>query len=173
MTVFLGLAFAFQAIVDFFSFNYLIFRFLQGVLLVSLGVLLVLNVSMSYWRINKAVGPSMKVIERISSIWIQSYLIGIFFAVLAAPCGLVVFGTFFTLIGLESSLIGIVLLVAVFSLGVGTPFFLIAGVIPSIKSIILESKSSLFQHLPRIAGILIIFTGIFLIFDSYSLGVFN
>jgi hypothetical protein len=37
----------------------------------------------------------------------------------------------------------------------------------------LESKSSLFQYLPRIAGILIILTGLLLISDSYMLGLFD
>ncbi|MFX0092340.1 MAG: cytochrome c biogenesis CcdA family protein [Candidatus Hodarchaeota archaeon] len=170
MVVFIGLAFLFSGISGFFSMYYLQFRFYQGVLLVIFGILLTLNVSFTSFKVNEISAKAMNYIQGLSNVWVMSFLIGVLFALLAAPCGIVVFGTLFVIIGAQASIIESLTLVILFSVGAGVPFFIIAGLIPFLKDALLEQKGKIFQYLPRIVGIIVIGTGMFLMLDAINLG---
>ncbi|MHA2502532.1 MAG: cytochrome c biogenesis CcdA family protein, partial [Candidatus Kariarchaeaceae archaeon] len=152
MTVFLILNLIFSTLGNqlglFLSDNYLQFRFIQGVILAILGLLLALNVTMEGGFLSRLTTKANEVITSSSNPYIQSYLIGIFFAVLAAPCAFIVFATYFSYIVINPGVLNAVILTIAFSLGAGVPFFILGGIIPELQTTVLNNKDKVFRYLP-------------------------
>lgn len=163
-----------KEILGFFQDNFFQFAALQGVLLVFFGLLLILGFSLNIDRIYTISGLSQEKIQRIENPYTTSYLIGLGFAIFAAPCALIYFITVFVIAAGETIINSAILMLA-FSLGAGVPFFIIGVIIPLLKQFSndltistasMSKRANQFNIIfPRIAGILIFFVGLVLIID--------
>jgi len=160
----------------FFSNNFRQFQLLTGALLIILGITLVLKLSINIGgRLSEFSGSSQQWLQKFENPYISSYLIGVFFAVIAAPCAIIYFLTLFSIIAFETPL-NVVLFMLIFSIGAGIPFFLIGVAVPIFQGALnhgaISAKSmsnwayQINQVLPRLAGVLIIIMGGILINDS-------
>ncbi|MFW9996338.1 MAG: cytochrome c biogenesis CcdA family protein [Candidatus Odinarchaeota archaeon] len=180
MTVFVVFGLLFNGIIGFFADNYNNFRTLQGIILAILGLLLILGISITVPKIWEVSAFAHNYISRFQNPWVVAYIIGFFFALLAAPCAIILFLTVFALIA-GATLIDTILLMVFFSLGAGIPFIIIGVLIPAIrqgfeerfdtsKSVLLSSHK-INQYLPRIIGVVILITGLALIIgiDTFNI----
>lgn len=169
MTVFVTLGLLFSRIIDEISPYYNEFRFLQGLLLILLGVLLIANVTVNIGIAHSASSAAQRFINRFSNEWVKSYFIGFSFAALAAPCAIIVFLTLFTLTASESTL-GVIALMILFSIGAGLPFLAMGILVPEMKESLSQFDVQKIRSLmPRIAGMLVILVGIFLVLESLKI----
>lgn len=172
MTVFVGMGMVFSSVVGFFADNYENFRFLQGILLVILGGLLIFGISFNITKVWEVSAFAHDYISRFHNPWFVAYLIGLFFALLAAPCALIVFLATFTLIAGEG-LITTVMVMVLFSVGAGIPFVIIGVIVPALKKTfeekfitsknVLIGSNKINRFLPRVVGVLILLTGVALV----------
>ncbi len=165
MTVFTGLGLVFTALISTLGAYYAHFRLLQGILLLILGVLLIANVSVTFMQLHSANAAANRFLDKLSNKWILAYFIGLFFAVLAAPCAIIVFFTVFTLVATETTF-SVILLMIAFSVGAGIPFFLMGAIVPALKDSVQLDYNKIRNLMPRIAGILVILIGVYLIGDA-------
>ncbi len=166
MTVFTILGLLFNSVIGTLSAYYTHLRFLQGLLLVALGFLLATDIMIKLSFLSKINSKANDWIDKIQNPWILAYGLGLFFTALAAPCAIVVFITIFVLIASETILVTIFTMV-VFSMAAGVPFLLMGVLIPLFKESALKLDYRRVQSIiQRITGILIIFTGLYLIIDS-------
>ncbi|MFV2015735.1 MAG: cytochrome c biogenesis CcdA family protein [Candidatus Heimdallarchaeota archaeon] len=150
--------------------NYLVFRFWQGIILVFLGILLSKKITVGSAKLEATSSRVQDYLTRVENPYLLSYLIGIFFAVLAAPCAIVVFGSFFFILESNPGIANAVILSSLFSLAAGFPFLLMGVLIPSLKESVLENSEKIFNIMPVIAGVIIILNGIYLSYDAWTLG---
>ncbi len=155
---------------DFFNPNYVKFRFAEGVVLVVLGMLYAGKKYIGGGVFSRFSDWTVNIITSTENPWLGSFLIGLFFAVLAAPCALILFITVFTLIINSATVFNGILISTAFAIGTGIPFVLMGAVIPSIKENILANKEKIFKYLPIITGLIIVAVGTFLIYDAIELG---
>ncbi len=168
MTVFIIMGILINTVLfDFFNNNYREFRFYQGVLLVVLGLFLSLQISVGTLQFSNLSGKISTKLQNLNNPWLTSYFIGLFFALLGAPCGIVAFGTVFLIVSTKTTL-EIIILMVVFSIGAGIPFFVISGILPSFQTT-LKKDAWTIRNLSRIAGIIVIITGSYLIIDAFHL----
>ncbi|MFX0113573.1 MAG: cytochrome c biogenesis CcdA family protein [Candidatus Hodarchaeota archaeon] len=169
MTVFVALGLIFSSIIDSISPYYNEFRYLQGILLIFLGILLIVNISVNIGKLHSASSVAYDFLNRFSNEWAKSYFIGFSFAILAAPCAIIVFLTLFTLTASESALTVILLMVA-FSIGAGIPFLVMGVLVPQMKDSFSQyDVQKVRQVMPRLAGFLVVLVGIFLVLESAAL----
>ena len=159
MTVFVVLGFILTGILGFFSDNYRRFALIQGIILVLAGIFLALNVKLSFGKIDVASDKITSNLRKIDNPWLLSYLIGLSFAVLAAPCAIVVFGTLFALIA-DSSLSDASLIMIVFSLGAGSPFIIWGAFADFWGPHLQKHIGTIQKYVPIVTGIMIIIVGI-------------
>ena len=148
------------------SSHYLQFRFIQGAILVILGILLAMKLDFNFGFLSKFTTKSNEIITSGSNPYIQSFLIGLFFAVLAAPCAFIVFFTYFSYIIANPGFLNAILLTLAFSFGAGIPFFILGGLVPELKSTVLDHKTLIFKYLPIITGLIIAIVGVYLMLDA-------
>lgn len=153
---------------DFFNDNFREFRFFQGVLLVILGLILGFQISVGTMQLSELSGKFSTRLQNLNNPWLTSYLIGLFFSLLGAPCGIVAFGTVF-LIAATKTTFEIIILMLIFSVGAGIPFFVISGFLPSFQKT-LKKDAWIIMNLSKIAGLIVIITGLYLIIDAINLG---
>ncbi|MFX0117393.1 MAG: cytochrome c biogenesis protein CcdA, partial [Candidatus Hodarchaeota archaeon] len=167
MTVFIALGLVFSSVFDIINPYYNEFRYLQGLLLIFLGLLIVANISVNIGRIGRTPSSAAhNFVDRFSNEWLKSYFIGFSFAALAAPCAIIVFLTLFTLTAAESAPI-VVLLMIFFSIGAGIPFFVMGVLVPEFKESINQYDiQKVRSMMSKIAGILVVLVGIFLVLES-------
>lgn len=176
--VFFGIVIKFisNQVLFFFSNNFRQFQLLTGALLIVLGFALVLKLSVNIGgRLSEFSGSSQQWLQKFENPYISSYLIGVFFAVIAAPCAIIYFLTLFSIVAFETTL-NVIIFMLIFSLGAGIPFFLIGVAVPIFQGVLnrgaISTKSisnlayQINQVLPRLAGVLIIVMGGILINDS-------
>ncbi|MHA2365965.1 MAG: cytochrome c biogenesis CcdA family protein [Candidatus Hodarchaeales archaeon] len=181
MTVFITLGLITSIItsefLDFFSDNYRKFSFLQGILLIIVGGILIFRISIGFNRLTELSGSSQELMQNFKNPYLVSYFIGLFFALLAAPCALIYFLTLFLIVAGET-ISNTIFYMIIFSLGASFPFTLVGTIFPLIKnkfegfgdsfksSVLSKRANDLNTILPRIVGLLIIIVGIILINDS-------
>jgi cytochrome c-type biogenesis protein len=169
MSVFVTLGLVFSRIIDVISPYYNEFRFLQGVLLILLGLLLLANLSFSFGALHSASSSAHDFLDRISNEWAKSYFIGFSFAALAAPCAIIVFLTLFTITATESAP-AVVLLMTIFSIGAGIPFLVMGILVPEMKDSFSQYNiQKMRQLMPRLAGALVFLVGLFLVLESVKI----
>ncbi|MFQ5979391.1 MAG: cytochrome c biogenesis CcdA family protein [Candidatus Heimdallarchaeota archaeon] len=169
MTVFVTLGLVFSRIIDEISPYYNEFRFLQGILLILLGMLLIANITINIGIAHSASSAAHGFLDKFSNEWAKSYFIGFSFAALAAPCAIIVFLTLFTLTASESTL-GVIMLMIVFSIGAGIPFLAMGILVPEMKESLSQFDVQKIRALmPRIAGMLVILVGVFLVLESLQI----
>ncbi|RMG30581.1 MAG: cytochrome c biogenesis protein CcdA [Methanobacteriota archaeon] len=170
--LFLGLILDFfnEVVTDFFNPNYVNFRFFQGLLLVIFGLMYSFNKNLGSGFFSNLSDRVQSFLTKVENPWITAYLIGIFFSVLAAPCAIILFVTFFTLLIATPTLVAKISLSLTFSLGIGIPFLLMGALIPSIKETLDDSKDKLFRYMPYVTGTIISLTGVYLMVDAVFLG---
>lgn len=149
-----------DSILDFLSQNYITFRTVQGVILTLLGLVLLLGIGAKMSFFDPVVNWTQNKIQESSNAWVQAYLIGLFFAVLAAPCALVIFGAFVTILVNNATFFGIIGVNIAFALGAGMPFFIIGFIIPAFKESFTLNNEVLFRYIPMITGVLLLILGI-------------
>ncbi|OLS16704.1 MAG: hypothetical protein HeimC3_52140 [Candidatus Heimdallarchaeota archaeon LC_3] len=175
MTVFILVALLFSSVLSFFSDHYLQFLFLQGIILTIFGILLVLNVFVSFTKINELSSSVHNIIRKVNNPYAASYLIGTAFAIIASPCAIILFVTAFTIIASQSFTSSVLLLFA-FAIGSGLPFFVIGVIVPLLQDSFKSEDQSLttithysrlvYKYLPRIAGLFVFLLGLQLVIDS-------
>ena len=176
MTVFVGAGLLVNTILtsllSYLGDNYQLFRFLQGLMLAILGLVLILGISFNINRLWEVSAFSNTFITRFKNPWLVAYLIGFFFSLLAAPCALIIFITIFTLIAGQGPIVTILMMI-LFSLGAGIPFIIIGVIVPVIKQSfeekfitsknVIEGANKLNRYLPYFTGSILILIGIALI----------
>lgn len=150
--------------------NYLVFRFWEGIILIILGFLLANRFTVGLAKLEETSTKIQAYLVKFENPYLISYLIGIFFAVLAAPCAIIAFSTLFLLIETNPGIGNAIILSSVFSLAAGFPFLLMGILIPSLKETILENSENIFRIMPIIAGVIIIINGIYLAYDAWDHG---
>lgn len=169
MSVFVTLGLVFSRVIDALSPYYNEFRFLQGLLLIFLGLLLIANISFSFGALHSASSAANDFLDRISNEWMKSYFIGFSFAALAAPCAIIVFLTLFTITATESAP-AVVLLMMIFSIGAGIPFLVMGILVPEMKDSFSQYNIQKMRLvMPRLAGTLVFLVGIFLVLESMKI----
>lgn len=179
MSVFLLFGFVINSFLDLLSINYIALRSLQGVVLVFVGILLAANISLSFAKIESTSAFLHGFLQRMTNPWLMAFFIGFFFALLAAPCALVIFISLGALV-VGEGLLETTIVMILFSVGAGVPFVIIGILVPSVQDTFEKKfdKSKQFivqvhkfnRYLPRIAGVLVIVIGVALIagIDFYS-----
>ena len=164
-------------LIGFFGDNFRSFQLLPGVLLLFLGFVLVVKLNVSFTQLSIFSGGSQEKIQKFKNPYLSSYLIGVFFAVIAAPCAIIYFLTLFTIV-IGESLSSMAFLMVIFSFGAGIPFFSIGTLLPFIQNMLDQQspkvKVSQITHyahkinqtLPLLSGVLIFLVGLFLINES-------
>lgn len=152
--------------------NYKLFRSLQGLLLIILGLLLILGISVNITRLWEASAFSNSFISKFKNPWLVAYLIGFFFSLLAAPCAIIIFLTIFTLIAGQGPIVTILMMI-LFSIGAGIPFVIIGVIVPILKQgfeekfitskNVVEGANKLNRYLPYFTGSILVLIGIALI----------
>ena len=169
MTVFVALGLVFTSLIGVLSIYYNFFRQLQGLFLIILGILLVRNITLNFSLLNALNSKAHDVIQqRDSNHWITAYLLGLFFAVLSAPCAAVAFITLFTILIAETAVSSMSLML-LFSIGAGIPFLLMGGLIPLLKDSFGQEFRQFQQKIPQIAGIVVILVGVVLILEANNI----
>lgn len=169
LTVFAILGLAFSQLIGFLSIYYNFFRQIQGFFLIILGVFLIRNISFNFSFLNQLNNHAHQVMNPHNlNHWLSAYMLGLFFAFLAAPCAAVAFITLFTILITESPLSSIVLML-IFSLGAGIPFVLMGILIPVFKGSFRKDYQQIQLYIPKIAGIVVVFVGILLILEANSI----
>ncbi|MHA2104672.1 MAG: cytochrome c biogenesis CcdA family protein [Candidatus Hodarchaeales archaeon] len=175
MLVFILIAFLFSSVLGFFADHFREFEFIQGLLLVVFGLLLVFNIFISFNKINELSSSTQMAIRKFNNPYVVSFLIGITFALIAAPCAIILFFTAFSIILAETFINGVILLLS-FALGAGIPFFIIGVVVPLLQDTLKSETQGpskltnysrmVYKYLPRIAGAFVLILGLQLIIDS-------
>ncbi len=169
MVVFIAMGLIFTSFLDLLVPRYREFALIQGVVLLLLGSLMIIGSSVKLHVFEAVNAQANSILDKIENAWLMSFLIGLFFAALAAPCAIIVFLTIFTIAASES-VIGIIVLMIVFSIGAGIPFFLLGSLVPLLKESMMQGRDFNFQKIrrwiPRVTGVLVIFAGMILIHDS-------
>ncbi len=155
---------------DFLGRNYLSFRFYQGFILLILGILLASNITFGSGKLGLLSNRVQNLLQKIENPWLLSYLIGVFFSVLAAPCAIVVFGSLIVIMSNNPGITAAILLNIAFSIGAGIPFFMMGILVPSLKETVLENTDKIVRYMPVITGLIITFVGIYLMYDAYDNG---
>ncbi|MHA2250360.1 MAG: cytochrome c biogenesis CcdA family protein [Candidatus Kariarchaeaceae archaeon] len=155
---------------EFLGKNYLSFRFYQGLILLLLGIMLTTRISFGGNKLSSLSDHTQNFLHRVENPWLLSYLIGVFFSILAAPCAIVVFGSLIVLMANNPGIWAAILLNASFSLGAGIPFFMMGILIPSVKNAVLDNSEKIVKFIPVITGIIISLVGVFLMYDAYDKG---
>ena len=149
--------------------NYEIFRFWEGVLFIILGILLAKKLSFTQGRLQSLSNWAQNYIVKFEHPYVVAYLIGVFFAFIAAPCAIIPFITNLFIISSNPGIVNTILITGLFSLGAGIPFLLLSILVPSWKESLLNSSDRLITLLPIIAGIIIMLNGVYLIYDTYDI----
>lgn len=165
MIVFTTLTLLSQNILLYFANNYLLFRTIQGVLLIILAVLLIIGTTVHFTVLDRMSSAAGDLVDRIENPYLVSLVIGLLFTLLAAPCAIIIFGTAFTLIA-NATIIESILVMLVFSVGAGVPFFIIGGVVPSMKESIIQNRQKIQRIITVTSGVLIFFVGVYLTMDG-------
>lgn len=97
--------------------------------------------------------------------WFSSLLIGMAFAAGWTPCFGPVLGAILVYAGKSSTLGDGVLLLLVYSIGMGIPFILTSLFINEFNSFLLKNEK-FFKYIPKISGLLILIFGILVYFDK-------
>ncbi len=158
------------ALRDFLASNYVSFRFYEGLILLIFGILIGIRKSLKVGLLESLTDRSNKVLERVNNPWAMSYLIGLFFAFLAAPCAVIVFTTFFTFIIEYPMFTDVIVLNIAFAAGAGIPFVLLGAVVPSFKESVSLNQEAIYKYLPIATGLIISGIGIYLMVDAINLG---
>lgn len=174
MTVFvtLGIVISSSNIRFFLASNYLLFRTLQGALLIVLGILMLIAYTPNSGILYKMNSFADSVIQRIDNPYLFAYVIGLFFTLLAAPCAILIFGTVITYTATEP-ISGAILIMVLFSVGAGIPFLIIAILVPSARDSILDRYTSIHKYLSVTAGLIILILGSLLVLDGQRIIEFN
>ena len=165
MIVFTSLAFLSQGIIIYFARNYLLFRTLQGILLIVLSIILILGASIRIPLLDRLGSVANDVIDKIENPYLVSLLIGLLFTLFAAPCAIILFATAFVMTA-GQSVLNIILIMGLFSLGAGAPFFIVGGVVPTMKNKIIANSQKIQRSISIIAGVIILLVGIYLTLDG-------
>ena len=168
LSVFLFVGLVYSSIIGFFSSNYENSQIIQGIVLVILGGLILVNYTISFEGLNKLSDFSNRIINRYENNFLISYFIGLSFTMLAAPCAIIYFGTVFTLVPNSSMMISILLL-TLYSFGAGLPFFMVSGIFPIIQDLLISKRNNIRNYVSIFSGILIIITGLIQFFDGLNL----
>lgn len=170
MTVFIAFGVfvsTFSGILDFLSGrNYLVFRFWEGIILIFLGIFLSKKITIGSSKLENTSSRVQEYLVKFDNPYLMSYMIGIFFAILAAPCAIVAFGGFFVIVSSNPGIYNAFVLSTLFSLAAGFPFLLMGILIPSLKESVLENSEKIFKIMPIVAGVIIILNGIYLSYDA-------
>ncbi len=154
----------------FLASNYLRFRFYEGVLLILFGILIAFSNNLKIGFFDTLASKSNNFLQKIENPWLLSFLIGFFFAFLAAPCAFIVFGTFFVQVTFLGSFSDVIFANILFALGVGVPFLLLGFIAPLFKESIKVDSKKLSIYVPIVTGLIILGTGVFLIYDALQYG---
>lgn len=142
--------------------KYLIQKFF-GVLLVLIG----LHIS-GILRFNFLEYEKRKIYKPFGSSYIKSLVVGFSFALGWSPC----IGPFLgniLIIASSGSVVNAILLLFVYSLGMGV-WFIIASLFASSFFNFISSKKKFFFYLEKIAGFIIISAGVLIFLDRFSIG---
>ncbi len=172
MTIFVLLGFVTSNVLLFFSKNFTYFKLLQGVLLLVIGILILLRIDFQASMMSAINTKIQTLLSSDRNPWIVSYLLGLVFTLIAAPCAVIYFIAVFTLAASETVFFSMAMML-VFSTGLGVPFFLLGFVFPLFSSPqhLSHDIQRLVQNIfPRIAGGIIVLVGLFLIIDSGLFG---
>lgn len=169
ITVFIIIGLVFSQLIGFLSIYYIFFRQVQGIFLIILGVFLIKSVNFNFsflnWLSNRA---HHVMLQQDLNHWMSAYLLGLFFAILAAPCAAVAFITLFTILIAESAISSIFLML-LFSIGAGIPFVMMGILIPAFKGSFSNDFKQFQLYIPKIAGVSVVLVGIFLILEANAI----
>jgi cytochrome c-type biogenesis protein len=168
MTAFLSFSFILItftniAFLNFLDSNYVLFRTIQSIILILMGILLIIGIKFQFAFLDELSTKAQFVINKFDNYMIQSYLIGLFFAVLAAPCALVIFGALINLLFISPTILSVTIINVMFALGAGMPFFIMAVILPLFKSEIAKNENTnkkFISYIPIITGAILILLGI-------------
>ncbi len=168
MSVFTTLSLLSSNVLLYFSNRYLFFRSTQGIILIIFSVLMIMGSTLHLTLFDRMSTAANNAIDRIENPYVTSLVIGLLFTLLAAPCAFVIFGTAFTLIA-GTTAAESVMLMAIFSLGAGTPFFILSGILPSVKDKIIRNRQSIQRKFTILSGVLIFIVGVYLTLDGFKM----
>lgn len=174
MTVFLLFGFLLRRVASSISLindNYVVFLGVEGLILLAIGILMAAGVKFEFGFLSRLASGTQNLLDADRNYIIQSYLIGIFFTVLAAPCAVLPFSALFILIATSTEVSTVVFVIVVFSLGAGLPFFAMSLLVPEFKDILLSNKEKAYKFLPIVTGLILVTIGIVLVYQSISYGV--
>ncbi|MCH8908356.1 MAG: hypothetical protein IH840_14810 [Candidatus Heimdallarchaeota archaeon] len=151
----------------FLILNYVTFARFQAILLILSGYLIIQKPSfLSKIQVpNKFYQLLYDHEDKPSPIKI-SFMLGLFYTIIAAPCA----GGYFITIWLQTlgkSIIEQVLLILVFSIGVGLPFLVFSVLFPSTKSINIPGLGATSNRISIVVGIILILSGFYLFLTVY------
>lgn len=153
--------------------NYIFFQFWEGVLLVILGGFIALKLNIGSKYFDKMSSKVQIYIQKFENPFVLSYLIGLFFAILAAPCAFIVFGTLISYVILNPGIGNAITLNLVFSLGAGIPFLVMGLLIPNLRKEFIQNSDRLIKWVPIITGLIVLLVGMSLMFESLDSGYLN
>lgn len=169
ITVFIFLGLIFSQIIGFLSIYYIVFRQIQGIFLIILGAFLVRSITFNFTFLNWLNNRAYQVMKpQDLNHWLSAYFLGLFFAFLAAPCAAVAFITLFIILITESAMASMSLML-VFSIGAGIPFVMMGILIPAFKGSFSDDFRQFQQFIPKIAGVVVILIGVFLILEANAI----
>ena len=168
--VFAGLtllySFSLHAIFSIFLNQYIVFAIIQGSILILLGILTIFtpkfitNIKMPDWL-------NEKVTKEQANPIFSSFLIGLFYTVIAAPCALSYFIFSWTALAAFNSVLIQVIGSLIFTLGTLIPFFILALFIPKLKATTQKRIHKGSTYFKYIIGFILFCSGIWLITQIY------
>lgn len=178
MVVFLGLGFLMKIgqywLFPILNSNFQEFNLLMAIILIIFGVLMILGKDLTiFYRLP---GLSENFIqENPENGLIASFLLGLAYTAIAAPCAAPIFLSIILLPAVALDPLSLVLIMAVFSIGCGIPFLVVGMAYPTFNKEIKQQYTSIVHYIKPFSGMILLLMSFYLlnnyVFPYYPISI--